>query len=106
MGDPFMESIRSFILWHLIEVAYLYILFTDNEPSFCLFNLVLSKIIIISQDTLLGLFLIFSVTSLFAAQAGASRVIAVEASEKMASVATQVTFLILLLFRPSLYFIY
>ncbi|RVW36398.1 putative protein arginine N-methyltransferase 3 [Vitis vinifera] len=74
----------------LIEVAYLYILFIDNEPSFCLFNLVLSKIIIISQDTLLGLFLIFSVTSLFAAQAGASRVIAVEASEKMASVATQV----------------
>lgn len=32
-------------------------------------------------------------TSLFAAQAGASRVIAVEASEKMAAVATQVTFL-------------
>lgn len=35
----------------------------------------------------------FFVTSLFAAQAGASRVIAVEASEKMAAVATQVNFL-------------
>lgn len=32
----------------------------------------------------------FSIFSLFAAQAGASRVIAVEASEKMAAVATQV----------------
>lgn len=35
----------------------------------------------------------FFVTSVFAAQAGASRVIAVEASEKMAAVATQVIFL-------------
>lgn len=34
-------------------------------------------------------------SSLFAAQAGASRVIAVEASEKMAAVATQVNFLLI-----------
>lgn len=36
--------------------------------------------------------LIFLFTSLFAAQAGASRVIAIEASDKMAAVATQVNF--------------
>lgn len=36
-------------------------------------------------------FLTLVFTSLFAAQAGASRVIAIEASEKMAAVATQVS---------------
>lgn len=42
---------------------------------------------------MLNLFLhCFFIHSLFAAQAGASRVIAVEASEKMAAVATQVHF--------------
>ena len=41
---------------------------------------------------------VFFACSLFAAQAGASRVVAVEASEKMAKVATKVSFLLFLLY--------
>ena len=42
--------------------------------------------------------------SLFAAQAGASRVIAIEASQKMATVATQVKFFRLLVFKMTYLF--
>lgn len=45
-----------------------------------------------SSSFLVSLLFISPFYSLFAAQAGASRVIAVEASEKMAAVATQVNF--------------
>lgn len=44
---------------------------------------------------------VFGATSLFAAKAGASRVIAVEASEKMAAVATQVKNLSIICFLDS-----
>lgn len=51
-------------------------------------------------------FKLIAIVSLFAAQAGASKVIAIEASEKMAGVATQVKFLLsvdlLLIFVPHL----